>query len=90
MAMLRMFQRKPYSLLTPAEVMAYDATPEEQHVLDIYTRQFLNGTPAEVAAALEQLHDPVGVDEVMLVVMGHSRAAQARTLAVMADHYAMS
>jgi hypothetical protein len=34
MAMLRMFQRRPYSLLPPEEVEAYPATAQEQHVLE--------------------------------------------------------
>ncbi|CCG02575.1 LLM class flavin-dependent oxidoreductase [Blastococcus saxobsidens] len=87
MAMLRMFQRKPYSLLPPEEVEGYVATAQEQEVLEMYTRRFLNGTGPEVATALERLHAQAEVDEVMLVVMGHSRRAQARTLEVIADHY---
>ncbi|EMY33085.1 putative monooxygenase [Arthrobacter crystallopoietes BAB-32] len=89
MAMLRMFQRKPYSLLPPEEVEAYSATLQEQHILDLYTRRFINGTGPEVATALERLHARTGVDEVMLVVMGHSRQAQARTVELIADHYAL-
>jgi luciferase family oxidoreductase group 1 len=89
MAMLRMFQRKPYSLLPPEEVEAYPATLQEQQILDMYTRRFLNGTGADVAAALERLQARTGVDEVMLVVMGHSGPAQARTLELIADHYCL-
>ncbi len=89
MAMLRMFQRKPYGLLPPEEVEQYRATLPEQQVLDAYTRRFLNGTAADVAAGLEQIHAKTGVDEVMLVVMGHSRQVQARTVELIADHYAM-
>ncbi|WP_268746899.1 LLM class flavin-dependent oxidoreductase [Tomitella biformata] len=89
MAMLRMFQRKHYSLLPPEEVEAYQATPQEQQVLDMYAERFINGTAADVAENLEQLHDRTGVDEVMLVVMGYSREAQARTVELMADHYGL-
>lgn len=87
MAMLRMFQGKGYALLPPEEVEAYTATRHEEQVLDDYNRRFLNGTAPEVAARLEQLHDQTGVDEVMLVVMGYSRQAQARTVELIADHY---
>jgi hypothetical protein len=38
---------------------------------------------------LEELHDQTRVDEVMLVVQGHSRRAQARTVELIADHYNM-
>ncbi|MHC5560904.1 LLM class flavin-dependent oxidoreductase [Kocuria sp. U4B] len=89
MAMLRMFQRKSYSLLPPEEVEAYPATVQEQHVLDLYTHRFLNGTGADVAADLEQLHALTDVDEVMLVTLGHSRRAQARTVELLADHYGL-
>lgn len=87
MAMLRMFQGKGYTLLPPEEVEAYTATRQEQQILDEYNRCFLNGTGPEVAASLEQLHAQTGVDEVMLVVMGYSRQAQARTVELIADHY---
>ncbi|CAL9614726.1 hypothetical protein SUDANB58_05714 [Streptomyces sp. enrichment culture] len=90
MAMLRMFQRKPYSLLPPEEVEAYPASLQEQQILETYTHRFLNGTGPEVAAALERLHARTGVDEVMLVVMGHSRRAQARTVELIADHYGLT
>jgi hypothetical protein len=39
-----------------------------------------------VATALERLHPQTQVDEAMLVVMGHSRQAQARTVELVADH----
>lgn len=87
MAMLRMFQRKGYSLLPPDEVKAYPATLQERQILDTYTDLFRNGTAADVASALDQLHARTGVDEVMLVVMGHSRRAQYRTIELLADHY---
>lgn len=89
MAMLRMFQGQSYSLLSPEEVEAYPATLQEQEVLNLYTRRFLNGTGAEVAAALEQLHAGTDVDEVMLVTMGHSRRTHARTVELIADHYGL-
>ncbi|OLL16086.1 MULTISPECIES: LLM class flavin-dependent oxidoreductase [unclassified Rhodococcus (in: high G+C Gram-positive bacteria)] len=87
MAMLRMLQRKTYLLLPPQEVDAYPATVQEQHILDAYTQRFLHGTGPQVADTLERLQEQTGVDEVMLVVMGHSRRTQARTLELIADHY---
>lgn len=89
MAMLRMFTRQPYSLLSPEEVRAAPLGLQEKEVLDLYTRVYRNGTPAQVAEALERLHDRTQVDEVMLVTMGHSRESQARTIDLMADHYGM-
>lgn len=87
MAMLRMLQRKTYLLFPPEEVDAYSATVQEQHILDAYTQRFLHGTGPQVADALERLQAQTGVDEVMLVVMGHSRRTQARTVELIADHY---
>ncbi|MHA7292182.1 LLM class flavin-dependent oxidoreductase [Arthrobacter sp. MDT3-24] len=89
MAMLRMFQRKTFSLLPPAEVEAFQANVHEREVLEEYTDRSLHGTAAEVANGLEELHDQTRVDEVMLVVQGHSRPAQARTVELIADHYNM-
>lgn len=89
MAMLRMFQRKTFSLFPPAEVEAFQANVHERQVLEEYTDRALHGTAAEVAYGLEELHDRTRVDEVMLVVQGHSRRAQARTVELIADHYNM-
>ena len=87
--MLRMFQRDSYLVLPPEEVDVHRATAQEQQILDAYTQHFLTGTGPEVAGALEHLHDQTGVDEMMLVVMGHSRRTQARTVELIADHYSL-
>ena len=87
MAMLRMFQRKTYALLPPDEVEAYPATEHERQILEEWTDRTLHGTAAEVAEGLELLHRQTAVDEVMLVVGGHSRQAQTRTVELIADHY---
>ena len=89
MAMLRMFQRKPFALLPPEEVAAYPANFQERQVLEEYTDRTLHGTAEEVAAGLEDLQRHTGVDEVMLVVSGYSRRAQSHTLDLLADHYGM-
>ncbi|WP_461187974.1 LLM class flavin-dependent oxidoreductase [Arthrobacter sp. Z4-13] len=90
MAMLRMFQRKSFSLLPPEEVEAFQGTHQEREIIEEYTNRALHGTAAEVASGLEELHHQTGVDEVMLVVQGYSRRAQARTLELIADHYGMT
>lgn len=89
MAMLRMLQRQSYLLLPPDEVEAYSPTLQEAQILDSCTQRFFNGTGVEVADRLEQLHELTDVDEIMLVVMGHSRAIQARTVELIADHYGL-
>lgn len=89
MAMLRMFQRKPFSLLPPEEVEAFQGTYQERQIIEEYTDRALHGTAAEVASGLEELHYQTGVDEVMLVVQGYTRRAQARTVELIADHYGM-
>ena len=90
MAMLRMFRRESYSLLPAEEVLAFEGTVREQQILDLYSRLFRNGTGADVADALEQLHERVRMDEVMLVTMGSSRDVHARTIELVADHYSMA
>jgi luciferase family oxidoreductase group 1 len=89
MAMLRMFQRKPYSLLPTGEVEAYPATLQERQVLDAYTDRYVNGTAADVAGVIERLHAQAGIDEIMLVTVGNSRRAHTRTVELMADHYGL-
>ena len=87
MAMLRMFKRQSYSLLPPDEVASYAGTLQEEQILDLYTRRFVNGTGPQVAASLENLHERTAADEIMLVTMGASRAVHARTVELIADHY---
>ena len=89
MAMLRMFQRKPFALLPPDEVAAFQGNVQERQIIEQYTNQTLHGTAAEVAKGLENLQKQTGVDEIMLVVQGYSRRAQSRTVELIADHYDM-
>lgn len=89
MAMLRMFQRKGYLLLPPDEVAAYPATAQERQIIDSYTHRSLHGTAATVADRLEALHGHTGVDEVMLVVGGHSGTRDERGIELIADHYSL-
>ncbi|TFC57489.1 MULTISPECIES: LLM class flavin-dependent oxidoreductase [unclassified Cryobacterium] len=89
MAMLRMFQRKPFALLPPEEVEAFQANVQERQIIEEYTDRTLHGTAGQVAAGLEELQAQTGVDEVMLVVSGYSRRAQSRTVELIADHYGM-
>ncbi|KJQ55798.1 LLM class flavin-dependent oxidoreductase [Microbacterium sp. SA39] len=87
MAMLRMFTREPYTLLSPAEVAAYPATTNERAILDLYTNRAYAGTAATVARRLEDLQLQTGVDEVMLVLGSHTRGADERTIELLAHHY---
>ncbi|PPF87523.1 LLM class flavin-dependent oxidoreductase [Pseudoclavibacter sp. RFBJ3] len=90
MAMLRMFQRRPYALLPPEEVAAYSATLEEQQVLDHYMANTIHGSGEQVGDALERLHQQTKIDEIMLVTGGHSREIQTRTVELMADHFGLA
>jgi luciferase family oxidoreductase group 1 len=87
MAMLRMFRSEGYLLLPPDEVEAYPATIQERQILDAYIGHSFHGTAATVADRLEALHERTGVDEVMLVVGGHSAALDQRGITLIADHY---
>lgn len=87
MAMLRMFRREGYLLLPPDEVQAFSATPQERQVLDAFVGGSFHGTPATVAERLESLHERTGIDEVMLVVGGHSSALDQDGIELIADHY---
>lgn len=87
MAMLRMFKSEGYLLLPPGEVDAYPATLQERQVIDAYTSRSFHGTAANVADRLEALHERTGVDEVMLVVGGHSTTLDQRGITLIADHY---
>ncbi|MET3937129.1 LLM class flavin-dependent oxidoreductase [Arthrobacter sp. OAP107] len=89
MAMLRMFKSEGYLLLPPDEVEAYQATMQERQILDAYTNRSFHGTAATVADRLEALHERTGVDEVMLVVGGHSATLDQRGITLIADHYAL-
>lgn len=90
MAMLRMFKREPYTLLSPEEVAAYSATVKEQAILDMYTNRAYAGTAQTVAHRLEELQEQTAVDEVMVVLGTHSRGADERTVKLLAEHYGMA
>lgn len=90
LAMLRMFQRKTFSIFPPEEVEAFRATFQERQVIEEYTDRVIHGTADDVAQGLEELHGQTRVDEVMLVVQGHSRGVQSRTVELLADHYNMT
>lgn len=89
MAMLRMFQRKSFSLLPPEAVEAFQPNTHERQVIEEYTDRALHGTAIQVAQGLEELHAHTGADEMMLVVQGYSRHAQKHTVELMANHYGM-
>lgn len=89
MAMLRMFTRQPFVFLPPEEIAAYPATASEQAILDLYTKRAIAGTPSMVANRLEQLHASTGVDEIMVVLGTHELGGEARSAALLADHYGM-
>ncbi|GAB2495098.1 LLM class flavin-dependent oxidoreductase [Promicromonospora xylanilytica] len=89
MAMLRMFKREPYALLSPEDVAAHPVTTEERAVLDMYTNRAFAGTAETVAHRLGDLHEQTGVDEVMVVLGTHSRGADERTVTLLAEHYGM-
>lgn len=87
MAMLRMFKREPYTLLSPEEVAAFPATANERAILDMYTNRTYAGTAETVAHRLEALQEQTAVDEVMVVLGTHSRGADERTVTLLAEHY---
>jgi luciferase family oxidoreductase group 1 len=89
MAMLRMFKGQGYLLLPADEVAAYRPTVQERHIIDAYTDRSFHGTPATVADRLEALQARTGVDEVMLVIGGHSTFLDLQGISLIADHYAM-
>ena len=94
MAMLKMFKRESFTIYSPDEVEAYLAElplhSQERMIIEEYTHRTLHGTAADVAAGIEDLQEQTGVNEVMLVVQGHSREVQTRTIELMADHYGMT
>ncbi|MEV7604157.1 isochorismatase family protein [Paenarthrobacter sp. NPDC089322] len=87
MAMLRMFKNEGCLLLPPDEVEAYQTTLQRRQILDAYTSRSFHGTAATVADRLEALHQRTGVDEVMLVVGGHSPTLDQHGITLIADHY---
>lgn len=89
MAMLRMFQRKSFTLFTPEEVAEYPATLQERQIIDTYVNRTITGDGAQVAQQLEQLHELTGVDEIMMVLLGHSPSTVQRTVEIVAEYYGM-
>lgn len=89
MAMLQMFQRKPFTYFPPEEIENYPANLHERQVIESYVRSTYHGTPDQVAQRLEQLHERTAADEIMMVVSGFTRESLNTTVDLMADHYGM-
>lgn len=87
MAMMRMFQREPFAYPSPDDVEAFSASAAQRAFLDEWTDRTVHGSPAHVAAELEELQTLTGADELMLVVGSHSLTARSRTIGLLADHY---
>ncbi|MGP9489055.1 LLM class flavin-dependent oxidoreductase [Glutamicibacter sp. AOP3-A1-12] len=87
MAMLRMFKRESFTLLSPEEVAAFDGTLNERSIIEMYTERAFTGTAATVAGRLERLQEQTGVDEIMLVIGAYSAEAEINTLELLAKHY---
>jgi alkanesulfonate monooxygenase SsuD/methylene tetrahydromethanopterin reductase-like flavin-dependent oxidoreductase (luciferase family) len=86
-SMMRMLHGKSYLVPTPDEAAAYLYTAAEQHVLDRWTNSVLHGTPDQVTAHLNRLHETARPDEIMLASVGHTPQALLHSTQLIADAY---
>ncbi|MFH8491229.1 LLM class flavin-dependent oxidoreductase [Streptomyces longisporoflavus] len=88
-AMLRMFQRKSYLLLSPEEVDAYPYDTSERRAVDSWLTHVPHGTPRQVTAHLNQVQRDSGADELMIGSVGHSIQTRLRSIELIADAYGL-
>jgi luciferase family oxidoreductase group 1 len=69
---------------TVEEALAYEMTPEEQEIADEFFTGAVIGSPATVAARLEELQRDLGANEVMLSTLLPSLADRKRSLELIA------
>lgn len=76
-------------LATPEEAAAYHYSPQERALIDSTTATHLVGDPAQVRQGLVDLQERTAADEIMLSTRAHSFEARARSLALVAEQWAM-
>ncbi len=76
-------------LATPEEAAAYRFSPQERALIDATTATHLVGDPGQVHQGLVDLVERTHADEIMLSTRAHSFDARARSLALVAEQWAM-
>lgn len=70
---------------TPEEASAYPYTPHERAIVEANRARHFVGTPAQVAAAVEEVVASTGATEVMVTSMIHGHAERMRGYELFAD-----
>ncbi|WP_238697123.1 LLM class flavin-dependent oxidoreductase [Streptomyces sp. E2N166] len=88
-SMMRMLHGKSYLVPAPDEAASYPCTASEQQVLDRWTNSVLHGTPDQVTAHLNRLHEAARPDEIMIASVGHNHQALLHSTELIADAYTL-
>lgn len=84
-SMMRMLHGRSYLVPTPDEAASYSCTASEQQVLGRWTNSVLHGTPDQVTAHLNRLHEAARPDEIMIASVGHTPQALLHSTELIAD-----
>ncbi|KOV92005.1 MULTISPECIES: LLM class flavin-dependent oxidoreductase [unclassified Streptomyces] len=82
-------QGRQTPLPSPEAAAAYPYTEDERSFADLLLRPIVHGTPDQVRAGLTELRTSTGADELMLTSMIHDFPARLRSLAMVADEFAL-
>lgn len=80
---------RPGRLPSPDEAMAYEYSPEEQGVAELYRRLQIVGTPEHVYGRIEAIAARTGADEVMVATHAYEPAARIRSYELVARAFAL-
>ena len=76
LAFLRLRSGRPGRYPTPEEAAEYRFTPHEREAIKAWTSSHIVGDPPTVRAALADLADRTGADELMITTLTHSPDAR--------------
>jgi luciferase family oxidoreductase group 1 len=87
--MLRLRRGRPGLFPSPEEAEAHEFSPLEQEFVDSWAANVVHGTPDEVRAGLDELHQRTGADELMLTTHAHTGELRLRSYELVADAYGL-
>jgi alkanesulfonate monooxygenase SsuD/methylene tetrahydromethanopterin reductase-like flavin-dependent oxidoreductase (luciferase family) len=85
LAFLRLRSGRPGRYPTPEEAAGYRYTPHEREVVKAWTSSHIVGDPPAVRAALAELAERTGADELMVTTLTHSPDARLASYRLVAD-----
>lgn len=88
-AMMRMTTRRSFVVPTPEEAAAYEYSPTELRIMNMWNDKIMSGTGEQVREKLDEWQNKVEANELMILNLGHSQKAIYRSTELIADAYGL-